>query len=298
MANTSITQQDIKSRLGCVRIIPEFNIAALNQGKDKELLFWYLLRTANVTGSGRIPLLDAEKLFTEVFKCPRRTFYRHLRLGMGKLWEVYENGRAVIKIYAIKEACQWFNTFKLSRYVDVDIETITQYPRKALLWNTGAYRPNYTGRDNNPISRQSLKDVTGIDERSQQRFDDKAETERQETKVKTRDPETFKLYTQKITVKAKNGKQVQIPRQLGNIYISHGIQSCKGQLKKAARTARERQESLLRDEASNKGLMPSKRFYSGFKDWCNKYLKGKATDEDSYYPTRNNKAVYVQCYAN
>ena len=296
MTNKIVTQIDKKSISG-IRIIPELNIAALNQHKDKELMLWYCLRSMDITGCGHIPLLKAEKLIIQEFNYSRATFYRHLRLGMGKLWEVYENRRTVIKIYCASKAYEWFNTFKPSRYIDIDIDTLLEHPRKALLWNTGAYRPQWTGRVNHPISRQSLEDKTKIDERTQQRYDSRVKTERQVTMVKTRDPASYKLYCQMIPVKIR-GKEIMIKRQLGNIYYSHGYQSSRGLLKKAAGMAKERQESLTSAEASNKGLMPSKRFYSRFQGWLNLYIRGKVTDEDSYYPTKNKPGVYVQCIEN
>lgn len=280
-----------------IRFIPELNLAALRQRKDKELMFWYLLRATDNTGCGHIPLLEAEKAFTELFQYSRRTFYRHLNLGAGKLWEIYTNRRAVIKIYGLKTCLEYFYTFKVSNWIDIDVSLVAKVTRRALLYNTGAYRPFGTGRPNRPISRQSITDVTKIDRRTQQRYDSQANTIKVETKVKNRDPETFKLYKQKLTVSAAGGKQVLIDRQLGNIYTSHATQSHRGQLRKAARAVQERQESFIRAEASHKGLFPSRRFYGCFHDWCKRYLRGKATADDSYYPTKYNEAVFIQCTA-
>lgn len=276
-----------------VRLIPELNIAALNQHKDRELLFWYLLRAINQSGSSRVDLNEAELIFTELFKYSRRTFYRHLIIGSGKLWEKYHSGARRIKIYGLETTLRYLNTFNVSRWRVIDIATLQKYPRKALLWNTGAYRPFGTGRVNNPISRPVLQNVTGITERKQQRYDARVDTFKIPTTVKEYDLETHKLFNQPLVVHGKN-KHYVIPRPLGNIYTSHAYQSQKGMLKKASRSARQGRGSLIAGEAPNKEMIPKQRFYGTFRDWLKQYTKGKAQVGNVFYPTRANFSVYVE----
>ena len=128
-----------------IRMIPELNIAALSRKPNqqtRELLFWYLLRTINVTGCGHVLLADAEREFTTTFKYTRRTFYRHLSLGKGKLWDFYDNGLRTIKIYSLATACEYFHTYKGSKWVDIDTAQLLKHPSRAMLWNAGAYRAN------------------------------------------------------------------------------------------------------------------------------------------------------------
>lgn len=151
-------ERDKQHRL--IRMVPELNIAALASHRDKELLFWYLLRTIDTKGRGYLPLAEAQQKFTSAFGFSKRTFYRHLRLGEAKLWSLDNNPHTTIKIYGIERVCRWFNTYKLSRWVFVSVEQLIKYPAKAFLWSIGAYRPFGTGRVNHPISRLSLQDVT------------------------------------------------------------------------------------------------------------------------------------------
>lgn len=279
-----------------VRIIPEFNIAALNQGKDKELLFWYLLRSINETGSGHIDLSQAESLFIDVFNYSKPTFYRHLSRGEGKLWNTYHNKVRRIEIYGLKRVFRYLNTFNVSRFLNVDIETVRKYPRKALLWNTGAYRPFGTGRNNAPVSREALHAVTGIYRRKQQRYDTSAETSKTATMAKAYDQDTHKVFMQRMIVDGKSKKYI-IPRQLGNIYQSHAYQSQKGMLKKLSRTERQRQGSLLAGEAPNKKAIPARRFYGTFQDWLKQYIKGKAEPGDVFYKSRSDYSIYIEVKA-
>lgn len=296
MTNRILTESAKKSITPGIRIIPELNIAALNQGKDKELLLWYCLRSLDVTGCGRIPLLEAKKALTREYNYSKATFYRHLSLGEGKFWKTYENGRAVIEIWGVLTVCRCLCIHKVSRYIDVDIQHVVKYPRKALLWNTGAYRPFSTGRLNHPISRDSLAVKTKIQRRYQQRYDVKAETAKAQTTVKTRDKDSYKLFKQKLEVQHQ-GKKIYIDRSLGNIYVSHGVQSHRGMLRKVSSVVGDgKGSSLLTAEAPDR-FLPSKRFYSTFKDWFKRYTKGKATDEDSYYPQMNKQHVYIQVAA-
>lgn len=295
MTNTSLTESTEKSITG-IRIIPELNIAAINQQKDKEILLWYCLRSIDVTGCGRVPLLDAKKTLTKYFGYNRITLERHLRLGEGKFWKTYENGRTVIEIWGVLTVCRCLSIHKVSRWVNVDISHVVKYPRKGLLWNTGAFRPFCTGRLNHPISRASLEVKTKIPRRYQQRYDASAETARVETLVKTRDKDSYRLFKQKLEVQHR-GKKIYIDRCLGNIYVSHGVQSHRGMLKKVSSVVGDgKGSSSLTAEAPDK-FLPSKRFYGTFKDWFKRYTKGKATDEDSYYPQMNKQHVYIQVSA-
>lgn len=274
-------------------MLPELNIAALVQHFDKEITFWYILRAIDVNGCGHVDLADAENSFLQHFGYSRRTFYRHLRLGNGKFWETYQNGRAVLRFYGLQKVFECLHTFKASKWVEVAVNDITQYPRKALLHNIGAYRPFGTGRNNMPMSRASLADVNKIDRRKQQRYDVAASTIRTETTVMSYDPDTHKVFKQKVPV-LSGGKTVFVTRQAGNIYTSHATASHRGMIRKVSKEAKRVQESLIAGEAPHKELMPSKRFYGRFLDAVHAYMHGKNDGTDIYYPTKSNAAVFVQ----
>ncbi len=76
MTNISLSLPAQKSSIRAIRFIPELNIAALNQHKDKELKFWYLLRACDVDGRGRVLLNDALNILLGDFGYTKTTFYR------------------------------------------------------------------------------------------------------------------------------------------------------------------------------------------------------------------------------
>lgn len=281
-----------------IRMVPELNIEALSSKKTRELVFWYLLRSMNVTGCGRVLLSDAEYIFTTTFKYSRRTFYRHLRLGEGKLWSIYNNRRATIKYYKLQTTCEYFDTRKLSKWVEIEASLLTKHSHKSLLWNTGAFRPFGTGRVNHPISRQSLEEVTGIQRRRQQRYDNQAETLKSITELQGRDMVTHKTFAIKMLVPIKGDcKLVPITKGIGNKYTSHATQGKRGMLRRTSKALRERKESSLCDEASNKALKLPKRYFNTFQDCVKATIKGKIELVDTFYPLRNNDTVYIRCTA-
>lgn len=219
-----------------------------------------------------------------------------MNLSKGKVLDCYinsETGRTTIKIYALQTLFRSFGISHASRWVLLSAEQFTQCPRKAILWNTGAYRPFGTGRRNFPISRQSLADVNKVDRRTQQRYDNAAETIKQETTVKAYDPKTHKKFNQKIEVDVA-GRPVLITRQAGNIYTSHGTQSHRGMIRRISRMAKAGKESFIVGEAPNKSVMPSKRFYNRFRDAVKAYMAGRNDGTDIYYPSFKNDAVLIQ----
>lgn len=267
----------------------------MQQSKHIPLFLWYCLRALDRTGCGRIDLEDAARELVDRGIYTRTTFYRHLRLAEGKLVKVYDNGRAVVEIYGLSVACQWFSIHKLSKYRDMPLSDVRGLSIKALLWNTGAYRPE--GVRNDPISRRSLEEKTKVPERNQQRYDVMVQAVKQETLVKSYDPNLHRYFTQTITVRHQN-KNIRLRRQKGNIYTSHATQSNRGMLRKVTRLAKERQGlSLVRGEAPDNILTPSRCYFSTFKDWVSSHVKGKAGMNDCYYPLKSKRTVYVECFA-
>lgn len=288
-----------------IRMIRELNLAALDQQKDKQLLLWYILRAISNTayqGYGIIDYKTARHICLNQFGYTSPTFDRHFWLGKGKLFHDFKdrdkNGKIIshrIKIYGPQKAFEYLDTYTAKRWVDIEACKVAELPRKALLYNVGAYRPFGTGRYNAPVSRQSLKEITKVNIRTQRRYDNQVDTDKVETKVKNYDTATHKRFAQKILVTAAKGKKIRITRQLGNIYISHATQSSKGMVRKISKEARQRAGVLITGEATNAGVLLTRRFYSCYIDAVRGYLRGKSTGQDMYYPTRNNEAVLVQC---
>lgn len=290
-----IAKNDLVLSDGSVRLIPALNIAALEQGYDKELLFWYLLRWIDKSGTGRIPLELAYQVLVEKLRYySYRGFYRVLASGELKLWKQYENGHSRIEIKGLKQVSEWFNTLP-DTFVSIDITEIpgsdNLQARRALLWNTGAYKP--IGKEVNPISRASLVDKTGIDRRRQQRYDAVIDTDRQETIVKYRDSKNH-VYRVKKEPRITTAGLLELPVQLGNKYHSKATLSHRGMTHKIAKAMRIGKGSLLGDEATHKDLI-AKRYFKTFSDYVNAKKRGRST-EVGYYPTKKNPEVYVECF--
>jgi hypothetical protein len=297
-----------------VRIIPELNIAALNQHKDKELLFWYLLRALDVDGKAWLSYETVKHAFIYRFKYSTRTFDRHIKLGTGKLWNIHYNAikdTHTIEIYGVKRAIQYLSTYGVTRHVNYNIETFLKYRRKAMLWEGGAYRcyipphfkikkspngdPKITLKEktNHAISRPSLKDKTGIPIRTQQRYDHTAEVSRVDSPVYGYDTKTHKTYVEHLV---KDGVVTNIKKLNGNRYLNKGEKSAIGNLIKASRQA-QLSDGLFngefKNEAGNKGLIPGRRFYDSYKDWVTAYTHGKAFGDNDFYLHRDG-ARYVR----
>lgn len=181
------------------------------------------------------------------------------------------------------------------------MESIPKTGKAALLWSTGAYKP--IGVPVNPICRQSLEEMTGIERRKQQRWDSQANTLRAPTKAKYHDPETHKLRPLTKEIRTKKGRY-RIQKQLGNIYHSRGDKAPRGQLKKVAEALEKtkaldrKSESFNTDEPGLPGgASPStsivRRYFKSVRDYVRTHQKGKAGDV-GYCPTIKNPLVYVE----
>jgi hypothetical protein len=281
-------------------MVPELNIAALSTKQTRELVFWYLLRLLDTDHKGYLPLVEVQQAFTTLFHYSRPTFYRHLRLGEAKLWQVDNNRITTIKIYGLETVCRAFHTSHLSRWAKVDVETFLKYPVKSLLWNTGAHRPKdfekayvhikkvkdslvleKKHRVNEPISRKTLEETTGISRRQQQRYDVQAQT-----KIKKK-----RVSLQFIEVLVK-GKTIHVPKKL-NVYFSHAVQGQRGMLRKVSKQIRGSNESLFPGEAADKTLI-FRRYFRTLQDceeWSTQY---HTPIEELYYHL---DGELVQCKA-
>lgn len=298
-----------------IRQIKQFSAAALKQGKDKELMFWYSLRALDINGCGHIPLAAARKALINHFGYTPITFDRHLRLARNKVLKQYEKGRAVIEIYAPEKLAEWFNTYDFTEYLDYHLSDAVKLPRKAFLWDASAHRVDtyyikiskrFDGsfdieekhRFNAPITRKSLENITGVERRQQQRYDSSISPykskHRRPSLEKRIDPTTNKPYTAKKKVIIK-GREVEIDKQNGNIYTSQAYQSVRGRLGKASKSARERQRVLLahdgkQTEASHRVTTPIRRFFKSFQHWYKLYQIGKANADDAFYKLPNSNS--------
>lgn len=288
-----------------LRFIRELNLAVLIQKKGGRLFLWYCLRAIDTKGHGMVDFTPTLEALVRDFNYSKSTAYRIL-MGKG-FWDIRQRPEADgttttrIKIWGIKQLCLYLG-ISLSHHthhIEIPLESVPKTGKSALLWSTGIYKP--IGVPANPICRQSLEEMTGIERRKQQRWDSQANTLRAPTKAKYHDPQTHKLrpiLQEIITGKGSKKKRYRIQKQLGNIYHSRGDRAARGQLKKIAKALDRNSESFNTDGPGLPGgASPStsivRRYFKSVRDYVRAHQKGKA-GEEGYCPTKKNPLVYVE----
>jgi len=160
-----------------VRLVPTLSIAALQRGLDKELALWLCLRAINYWGSGRLELQTAIDALTIWFHYSKSTAYRILGSGAGIFWDerpIRGISRFQIKIYSLKKVAGYFDT-RCGRYFleisprDFVGDGKTRVSRQRSWLYASFHKPE--GTKSLPISRASITEATGVNRRSQQRYD-------------------------------------------------------------------------------------------------------------------------------
>ncbi|MBA7627272.1 hypothetical protein ES703_34734 [subsurface metagenome] len=270
-----------------VRLYPELSVAALKAGLDKELALWYELRAINDNGSSRLVLNDAVAALVEHFDYTQSTAYRLLQAGDGKLWDIkrpplgthdalykrrrkrrlpfwtgyLSEGQAnystkppspQIKIKGLLQMAEWLNTW-VGRPVEVKVSDFKGARGNKTAWLYASFfKPD--GSRARPISRDSIKDATGVKRRQQQRYDKVVGIKRVANFAYYQDGQG-KLTPMLHLVEGKC-KQWLKHRRLGNTYQSRALKGPRGMTKRVGAELRHR--SLERDEAS---CVPIKRFF-------------------------------------
>ncbi len=237
-----------------VRLVADLSAAAFRSGQDKELALWYCLRSLNTTGSGTLPYELAIEGLQSVFGYSLRTALRHLALGEGQFWQRKSVKRgSIIDIYGVKQIALMFNTTLLGniRFYEVPARKFQSLRyRRLALWSS-IHKP--LGVRANPISRDTLAGITGVQRRTQQLYDKAA-------RIK----------------KTVNFRPQHEQKRLPNSYHNRQDFGHRGQLAKIRRQLR----SLLTAEALEK-----RRYFGSVP----KMLKTKDRVDVSYVLTRSDK---------
>ena len=270
-ATQKILGIDILPRV--VRLIPNLSIAAIQHGYDKELALWYCLRTINHWGSGHLDSEYAVKALIDSFGYSRSTAYRILGTGIGIFWDQrpFKNfNRLQLKIYGLRKVAKYFDIRCGGYFLEIPIEEFISHTGNRVAtqrsWLYASFhRPQ--GTESWPISRISITKATGVNRRSQQRYDKIASIKisnyahRQDTNRKAVPITEF--------VDGKN-RQWLIHKQLGNTYHCRGYRGRTGMIRKVNTAVR---QSLIRGEACY-----LQRFFTTAKS----YIKCHQRHEDSY----------------
>lgn len=245
-----------------VRLYPELAIAALKTKQHKQLHLWHCLRRINSSGSsipeaqwgsGHLDLELAMEALVNSFGYSFATAYRHLNMGEGHFWDRYTpNGHTRIKIKSLKAVSEYLGTYPGRRVLEVPASQF-QTTRQRSYWLFASFHQVDGNRRARPISRASIEEATGIQRRTQQRYDKLAKTKRVATFAVERDHQG-NLVPLFHAVEGKS-RLYRKHRRLGNIYHCQASEAAPGMTRK---TRRELRQSLIRGEARSN--IP-KRFY-------------------------------------
>lgn len=149
-----------------VRTYPELNLRAIKIGKLKELRLWYLLRTSDGKGSGR--LFRQEARYGMSYETLRRT----LNSGKGTFWEVKprKDGDYWIELRSPAKVCFALGVLKLSRDpVVIPVEHFSSTNQFRIF----CHHAWHAKEDANPISRTTMTSLSGAAKSTQVRYDKK-----------------------------------------------------------------------------------------------------------------------------
>jgi hypothetical protein len=220
-----------------VKLFGELSAKALGSRLDKELALWYELRAINVRGTGMIPHADAAYALEHSFGYSRSTCSRLLRSGNGKLWEI-NDFFSRIEIYSLRRVAEYFDLTHLSRPVEVKVGDFQGRNVKRARLYASFFKQEGSGK---PISRDSIRVVTGVKRRQQQRYDKVAGlSKRANFAVRQEQDGSYRNISRLVDGKCRQWLK---NRQLGNTYHSRMNKAHRGMIKRAT------QRSLITDEA-------------------------------------------------
>ncbi|MFC2067890.1 hypothetical protein ACFLTP_02610 [Chloroflexota bacterium] len=165
------------STSGVIRLIPSLSIAAIHHRLDKEISMWYCLRAINHWGSGYLDMSYAVNSLASDFYYSRSTAYRILNSGDGVFWSLQQGkgvSRLQIKISGLVRVASYLNTSCGRHFLEIPAEEFVGHKvsrlqhQKAWLYST--FHKTEGGKAH-PISRASIQRATGVNRRSQQRYD-------------------------------------------------------------------------------------------------------------------------------
>lgn len=290
-----------------IRLVPQVNCAALKSSpkQDKSLILWYCLRSMD-SGTGRGVLLqdDAIEILKEHYGYQRQTAFKHLVAGNGAYWRIHHsnrNGQTYIILFSLLKVAEYLDAgiTKGAHFVDMPVAELPDsshtQARRAILYNTGTAR-TFNRERNDPISRQSLAEKSGVQDRQQRRYDALHEQRtghpiRQPTKAYYREPGTYKLRIYERFV-MKGPFESILTVQLPNRYRTWYPGSSRGMLRRVSSMLNGRDKFLISGEATRPEGQ-QRRYYSSFKAYCNAHTRGQNVDRECFFPCQSNSVKYI-----
>jgi len=218
-----------------VRLVPNLSITALQYKLDKELCMWYSLRAINYWGSGRLELQSAVYALKLWFHYPKSSAYRILDSGNGVFWKIQPSrdiNRLQIQIQSLKQVAEYLNTDCDRNFVEITVHDFVGDGKNRVARQRGCLYSTFhppLGAKALPISRASITEATGVNRRTQQRYDRYA-VERTANFANNQDVDGRIIPILELV----DGKSRQWPihKRLGNTYHCRGYRSRAGMLQK------------------------------------------------------------------
>jgi len=161
-----------------VRLVADLSAAAFKSKQTNELITWHRLRSLDIDGKGRMFESQAIEGLKQISGLSERHIFRRLAAGEGIFWHRYdvfdEDGQkrgSRIKIYGVKQVCEYYNTTLISgaRWYDVPVDKFRGLRQARLrLWES---LHKASDVNSNPISRATFQECTGVNDRQQRRYD-------------------------------------------------------------------------------------------------------------------------------
>jgi hypothetical protein len=246
-----------------VRLAPQLSIAALKSNLEKEISTWYCLRALNYWGSGRLDLADAVRGLILVFGYSQSAAYRILKSGDGTFWIKQRSPLTkdiVVRIYGLPRVAEYLRSPSSPYFVEIPIPKFVgdgnnRIQRQRAWLYSVFHKPE--GLLATPISRAAIEEATGVNRRSQQRYDKIAI--RRVANFANKQDDRRKMIPAPDTVKGKNREWV-VHKRLGNTYHSRATKGARGLLRNVKTAC---QQSLNRGEAClAKRFFPSEKSFN------------------------------------
>ena len=276
-----------------IRLIPNLSVASLQHGLDKELSMWYCLRAINYWGSGRLELKMAVDALTLWFHYSKSTVYRILGSGTGIFWDerpIPGINRLEIKIRGLKKVARYFDTRCGRYFLEISPQDFIGAGNNRVSvqrsWLYAAFHKPQ-GTKAQPISRASIQEATGINRRSQQRYD-KATVIHVANYAETQD--SLGKFSPILELVDGKCRQWLVHKRLGNTYFCRAQRGGVGMLRKVNDAV---SQSFKRGEACH-----LRRFFITARS----FLQCRQRHEDSYIvvPAANRRITRRTewCHAN
>lgn len=283
-----------KSIANPVKLYADLGAAAIKSHRTNELALWSILRTLPSNNCGDIVFDGIGELAKQLipYGYTERTAYRQLTEANGRLWRMEQGKRrTVIKICGLLTVYRSFSIQKLTLDRHARLVEATGFnslaKRNAQLY-AAIFKPY--GVRANPITRETITELTGLSITQQRRYERIAKIKRTPTFEVTQNTIGGISTPVTMTVSGKS-RTYTVPRRFGNIYHSRQDSGHKGQVCKAARALTSgSEESLLSDGA----LLPLRKLFHTSLKALVRYFKGHTGQTNTGYHLVRNKYRYIK----